>query len=339
VGPTYVPLGQLADIHIAGGPPMVRDEDGLLVGYVYVDVDQTKRDIGGYVADAKRVVADATAHGQLKLPEGYFLKWTGQYEQLEEMLARMKLVIPLTLFIIVVLLFLHFKNLVEVLIVLLSIPFALIGSVWLLWLLDYRLSTAVWVGVIALVGLAAQTGIVMIVYIDNAYERRRSAGMVRNLEDIIWAHMEGTVQRVRPKLMTVATMLLGLVPLLWATGSGADVMKRIAAPMVGGLLTSAFLTLEIIPVIYTYWRLEQLLHERLHTVDGARLRALTRAATLLGVGCAVLVAALVSRIYIELSPTLLRLVEGGAILAMVVGTIAYLALRPAARRLVWPART
>jgi Cu(I)/Ag(I) efflux system membrane protein CusA/SilA len=144
--------------------------------------------------------------------------------------------------------------------VLLSIPFALVGTVWLLYALDYRLSTAVWVGIIALVGLAAQTGIVMIVYIDQAFFRRLRAGKVRDLDDIIWAHMEGTVLRVRPKLMTVSTMLVGLVPLLWATGSGADVMKRIAAPMVGGLLTSAFLTLEIIPVIYTYWRYAQLKH-------------------------------------------------------------------------------
>ena len=156
------------------------------------------------------------------------------------------------------LLYLQFRHVTEVLIVLLSIPFALVGTVWLLYLLDYRLSTAVWVGVIALVGLAAQTGIVMIVYIDQAFYRRLRAGKVRDLDDIIWAHMEGTVLRVRPKLMTVSTMLIGLVPLLWATGSGADVMKRIAAPMVGGLLTSAFLTLEIIPVVYTYWRYAQL---------------------------------------------------------------------------------
>jgi Cu(I)/Ag(I) efflux system membrane protein CusA/SilA len=158
----------------------------------------------------------------------------------------------------VVLLYLQFRHVTEVLIVLLSIPFALVGTVWLLYALDYRLSTAVWVGVIALVGLAAQTGIVMIVYIDQAFVRRLRAGKVRDLNDIIWAHMEGTVLRVRPKLMTVSTMLIGLIPLLWATGSGADVMKRIAAPMVGGLLTSAFLTLEIIPVIYTYWRYAQL---------------------------------------------------------------------------------
>ena len=157
------------------------------------------------------------ASGELKLPAGYYLKWTGQYEQLAQMLARMKIVVPVTLLIIVLLLFLQFRNFVEVLIILLSIPFALVGSVWLLWLLDYRLSTAVWVGIIALVGLAAQTGIVMIVYIDHAFQRRKAAGQIRNLDDIVAAHMEGTVQRVRPKLMTVSTMLIGLVPLLWAT--------------------------------------------------------------------------------------------------------------------------
>jgi copper/silver efflux system protein len=238
-GPTtkrFIPLGQLADIKITGGPPMVRDEDGLLVGYVYVDIDQKERDIGGYVNEAKEVVRKASQTGQVKLPAGYFLKWTGQYEQLEEMANRMKILIPLTLMIIVVLLYLYFKNVVEVLIVLLSIPFALVGTVWLLWLLDYRLSTAVWIGVIALAGLAAQTGIIMIVYIDHALDERRRAGRLKNLADVIAAHMEGTVQRVRPKLMTVSTMLLGLIPLLWATGSGADVMKRIAAPMVGGSL-------------------------------------------------------------------------------------------------------
>src|SRR5205085_4174640 len=228
---------------------------------------------------------------------GYFLKWTGQYELLEEMIARMKVVIPVTLMIIIVLLFLHFRNFIEVLIVLLSIPFALVGSVWLLWALDYRLSTAVWVGVIALVGLAAQTGIVMIVYIDNAFERRRRAGKIRDLNDIIWAHMEGTVMRVRPKLMTVATMLMGLIPLLWATGSGADVMKRIAAPMVGGLFTSAFLTLEIIPVISTYWRYEELLWEKLAGVNEDLLNRLKLFRTALAAGAGVLLALLASRIY------------------------------------------
>jgi copper/silver efflux system protein len=333
---SFVPLGQVADIRIVGGPPMVRDEGGLLVGYVYVDIDPTQRDIGGYVSEAKHVVHEALEHGALGMPQGYYLRWTGQYEQLEKMAERMRLVIPATLLIIVVLLFLHFRNFVEVLIVLLSIPFALVGSVWLLWLLDYRLSTAVWVGLIALVGLAAQTGIVMIVYIDNAYERRRRAGKIRDLSDIIWAHMEGTVQRVRPKLMTVATMLAGLVPLLWASGSGADVMKRIAAPMVGGLLTSAFLTLEIIPVVYTYWRQEQVLWERLAELDGQRLAALELWARVQVVGWSLLVAALVAMIYVELPRGAWVAAVVAATAAIAAGLVAYLRERPTAKRLVWP---
>jgi Cu(I)/Ag(I) efflux system membrane protein CusA/SilA len=192
------------------------------------------------------------------MASGMYLKWTGQYELLEQMRARMQILVPVALVVIALLLYFQFKHVTEVAIVFLSIPFALVGSVWLLYLLHYRLSTAVWVGVIALVGLAAQTGVVMIVYIDHAFEKRVREGRLRSLEDIIKAHTEGTVQRVRPKLMTVSTMLIGLVPLLWATGSGADVMKRIAAPMVGGLLSSAFLTLELIPVVYTYWRYGQL---------------------------------------------------------------------------------
>jgi Cu(I)/Ag(I) efflux system membrane protein CusA/SilA len=206
-----------------------------------------------------------------------------------------------------------------------------------LWLLDYRLSTAVWVGIIAVVGLAAQTGIVMIVYIDQAYERRRKAGKIRDLSDIIWAHMEGTVQRVRPKLMTVATMLFGLVPLLWATGSGADVMKRIAAPMVGGLITSAFLTLEIIPVVYTYWRQEQVLWERLGELDPRRLSVLRRWSRVQGAGWATAAAACVACLYLGAPAAMwsLALVAPAALVA--VGSAAYLKARPAARHLVWPA--
>jgi Cu(I)/Ag(I) efflux system membrane protein CusA/SilA len=332
----FVPLGQLADIRIAGGPPMVRDEAGLLVGYVYVDIDQGKRDIGGYVDEAKAVVSAAVTRGALTLPQGFYLKWTGQYEQLEQMVARMKVVVPVTLGIIVLLLFLQFRNFVEVLIVLLSLPFALVGSVWLLWLLDYRLSTAVWVGIIALVGLAAQTGIVMIVYIDNAYLRRKRAGEIHTLADIVAAHMEGTVQRVRPKLMTVATMLIGLVPLLWATTSGADVMKRIAAPMVGGLITSAFLTLELIPVVSTYWRQEQLLWERLAERDSSLLPPLKRWSALVGAGAVLLVAALLSRLYVTLpGPAFTVAVLAGALMFLA-GTALYLRGRPAARRVVWP---
>jgi Cu(I)/Ag(I) efflux system membrane protein CusA/SilA len=252
-----IPLGELADVRVVEGPPMLREEAGLLVGYVYVDIDPT-RDIGGYVDDAKEAVAAAQKRGTVRLAPGMYLRWTGQYELLEGMRERMRILIPLALLSIAVLLYIQFKHLTEVLIVFLSIPFALVGSVWLLYLLDYRISTAVLVGVIALVGLAAQTGVVMIVYIDHAFIRRLRVGKIRDLNDIIHAHTEGTVQRVRPKVMTVSTMLFGLVPLLWAHGSGADVMKRIAAPMVGGLLSSAFLTLELIPVVYTYWRYSQL---------------------------------------------------------------------------------
>ncbi len=255
--PAQVMLGAVADVRVTSGPPMIRDEAGMLVGYVYVDTD-TGRDVGGWVADARRAVEAATRRGEVPMAQGSYLRWTGQYELLAQMEARMKVLVPVALLIVVVLLYLQFKNFTEVLIVLLSVPFALVGSAWAVYLLGYDLSTAVWVGVIALVGLAAQTGVVMIVYIDHAYERRLAAGRINTLEDIIEAHAEGTIQRVRPKLMTVATMLTGLVPLLWADGSGADVMKRIAAPMVGGLVTSAFLTLEIIPVIYTYWRAGQL---------------------------------------------------------------------------------
>jgi len=332
---TFVPLGQLAEIKVVGGPPMLRDEGGLLVGYVYVDIDPA-RDVGGYVNEAKEVVSRAVEKRDLVMPSGSFLKWTGQYELMEKMAERMRLVIPLTLLIIVVLLYLHFRNFTEVLIVLLSIPFALVGSVWLMWLLDYRLSTAVWVGIIALVGLAAQTGIVMIVYIDNAYERRRRAGKIRDLRDIIWAHMEGTVMRVRPKLMTVATMLVGLIPLLWATGSGADVMKRIAAPMVGGLVTSAFLTLEIIPVVYTYWRQEQVLWERLAGLDGALLGRLRTFTAVQQAGWFLLVAALASTAYLSWPRALLLAAYALAAAAILGGAIAYLRERPAASRLVWP---
>ena len=224
----------------------------MLVGYVYVDMDASRRDIGGYVDDAKRAVAR-----DVKLPPGYFLKWTGQYELLQQMQARMRLLVPLTLLLVLLLLYANFGSLAPALIVLASVPFALVGSVWLLALLGYHLSTAVWVGLIALVGLATQTGVVMVVYCDVAYRRALAEGRIQGFDDIVEATLEGSVQRVRPKLMTVATMMIGLVPLLWSQGAGADVMKRVAAPMVGGLFTSAFLTLEIIPVIYTWWRWSQ----------------------------------------------------------------------------------
>lgn len=332
-GARYVPLASVADVRVASGPPMVRDESGLLVGYVYVDVEP-ERDLGGYVADARHAVEQAQRRGELRLSQGSYLRWTGQYELMAEMEARMKILVPAALLLVVLLLYLQFKNFTEVMIVLLSVPFALVGSVWALWLLGYRLSTAVWVGIIALIGLAAQTGVVMIVYIDNAYARRLAAGRINSLEDIIHAHAEGTVQRVRPKLMTVSTMLVGLVPLLWAQGSGADVMKRIAAPMVGGLLTSAFLTLEIIPVVYTYWRFEQLVWRRAaeaapHTL--AWMAAL-RSAAMVAAGFAIMVP--LARLYLPRMP---QQISTAAIVATAVAFMAivgYAIARRPARRLV-----
>ena len=331
-----VPLGAIADVHIAEGPPMIRDEAGLLVGYVYVDTDPS-RDVGTYVDVAKKAVEGARARGEVRIEAGSYLKWTGQYELLADMEERMKVLIPIALLVTVVLLYLQFKNFTEVLIVLLSVPFALVGSAWALWLLGYNLSTAVWVGVIALVGLAAQTGVVMIVYIDHAYERRLRAGQINSLDDIVEAHAEGTIQRVRPKLMTVGTMLIGLVPLLWADGSGADVMKRIAAPMVGGLVTSAFLTLEIIPVIYTYWRNEQLLWRRLGEAASERLATLRGAAAGLQVCLAVALGGLGARLYVTAPPRWLVLAPAFATGAAALFAAFYLARRRSAHRSLSPA--
>jgi Cu(I)/Ag(I) efflux system membrane protein CusA/SilA len=244
------------------------------------------------------------------------------------MKARMKILVPLALLIVIVLLYLQFENFTEVAIVLLSVPFALVGSAWAVYLLGYNLSTAVWVGVIALIGLAAQTGVVMIVYIDHAYERRLREGRIRSLEDIIHAHAEGTVQRVRPKLMTVGTMLFGLVPLLWSRGSGSDVMRRIAAPMVGGLVTSAFLTLEIIPVIYTYWRNEQLVWSKLERWAPQRL-ALLR--VLRGVAIGGLFIALAGALVPLYVTTVPRAVTGASLasgLLAIVCVLGYVAMRP-----------
>lgn len=334
--PAQLPLGELATVQVTSGPPMIRDEAGLLVGYVYVDLEAGS-DVGSYVERAKAAVAHARDSGELSLPSGYYLQWTGQYELLAEMEARMKFLVPIALLVTVVLLYLQFRNFTEVLIVLLSVPFALVGSVWALWLLDYHLSTAVWVGVIALVGLAAQTGVVMIVYIDHAYERRLRAGQIRSLEDIIEAHSEGTIQRVRPKLMTVSTMLIGLVPLLWAQGSGADVMKRIAAPMVGGLVTSAFLTLEIIPVIYTYWRNEQLQWRRLEEAAHPQRRWLERILRALQLAVALALGYAISTLYLELPQWLADAARASTALALSLAA-AYLLVRRRAVRSLASAR-
>src|SRR6266850_971437 len=249
-----VPLGQLADIQLTAGPSMIKNEEGQLVGYVTGDM--AGRDIGGYVEEAKRVVAE-----KVKLPQGYTLVWSGQYEYMQRAKERLIYVVPLTLLIIFVLLYLNFQSVAKSLIVLLSVPFSLVGSIWLLYLLSYNLSVAVWVGIIALAGVAAETGMVMIVYLDEVYERRLHDGSMTNARDLNEAIIEGAVQRVRPKMMTVMAIIAGLLPIMWSHGTGADVMKRIAAPMIGGMVTSTILTLAVIPAIYALWRGRQM---RLH---------------------------------------------------------------------------
>ena len=242
-----IPLGQIADLVITQGPPSIADEAGSLAGLVSVAV--SGRDLRGYVEDAQRAVRE-----RVVLPAGYRLIWAGQYEHLVRAEERLKLVVPVTIGIILLLLYLNFGSLAKSLIVLLSVPFAAIGAIWYLDYLDYNLSVAVWVGIIALAGVAAETGVVMLVYLDEAYERRVREGRMATVLDLREAIMEGAVQRVRPKMMTVAAIMGGLLPIMWTTGTGADVMKRIAAPMIGGMLSSTILTLLVIPVLYALWR-------------------------------------------------------------------------------------
>ena len=242
-----IPLGQIADLVITQGPPSIADEAGALAGLVSVAV--SGRDLRGYVEDAQRAVRD-----RVTLPPGYRLVWAGQYEHLVRAEERLKLVVPVTIGIILLLLYLNFGSLAKSLIVLLSVPFAAIGAIWYLDYLGYNLSVAVWVGIIALAGVAAETGVVMLVYLDEAYERRVREGRMTTAQDLREAILEGAVQRVRPKMMTVAAIMGGLLPIMWTTGTGADVMKRIAAPMIGGMVSSTLLTLVVIPVLYALWR-------------------------------------------------------------------------------------
>ena len=257
MGGAMVPLGQLAKVVVAKGTPGIRTENALLSAYIFVDIRD--RDIGGYVADAKKAVAE-----QIKFPAGYYVTWSGQFEFMERAIEKMKVVIPITLLTIFLLLYLNFRRLTETLIVMLSVPFALVGGVWLMWLLGYNLSVAVAVGFIALAGVAAETGVVMLIYLDHAWEAVkatcRESGRSPNVSDLYAAVMEGAVERVRPKMMTVVAIMAGLLPIMWGTGTGSEVMSRIAAPMVGGMISSTVLTLAVIPAIYALvkqWRLDR----------------------------------------------------------------------------------
>lgn len=243
----HVPLEQLAEIRVAMGPPMIKDENGSLAGIVYVDV--AGRDLGGYVDEAKRIIA-----GNVTLPPGYSLGWAGSYQYLLRAKERLMMVVPLTVLLIFILLYLNFKSAARSLIVMLTVPFSLVGGILLLAILDYNLSVAVWVGLIALAGVATEIGIVMVVYLDEAFGRYEREGRLLTQADMIEAALEGAVKRVRPIVMTASAILFGLLPIMWSHGAGADVMKRIAAPMIGGTVTTTLLTLFVIPSVYLIWQ-------------------------------------------------------------------------------------
>jgi Cu(I)/Ag(I) efflux system membrane protein CusA/SilA len=243
----HVRLGQLGRIQPAMGPPMIKNEAGLLTGWVYVDTGRS--DLGGYVEDAKRTVAE-----QLDLPAGYFLRWTGQYEFLERMQARMRLVVPITVALILAVLYVNFGGLSQALLVLFSVPCAAMGSIWLLYALGFNTSVAVWVGLIGLLGIAAETASIMVIYLDQGYRRWQAEGRIRTADDLVAMALESASLRVRPLLMTVVMNIVGLIPVMIATGVGADVAKRIAAPLWGGLLSLTLLTLAVIPALYVLWR-------------------------------------------------------------------------------------
>ncbi|HEX3761379.1 MAG TPA: CusA/CzcA family heavy metal efflux RND transporter [Kofleriaceae bacterium] len=244
-----IPLSQVAEVKTVTGPPMIRSEDGKLVGYVFLD---TTRPMSDYIADAQRAVAN------LALPAGVRVAWVGQFQYLERAEARLAIVVPITLMIVCFLIFLNTRSLIETGIVLLAVPFSLVGAIWLVYLLHYNISVAVWIGMIALAGLDAETGVVMLLYLMLAYRARRAEGRLRTRGDLCEAIVEGAAHRIRPKLMTVLTMMIGLLPVLWSTGTGADVMKRIAAPMVGGLVTSFVLELLVYPAIFALWKAREL---------------------------------------------------------------------------------
>ncbi len=265
MGGAMVPLGQVAKVKVARGTPGIRTENALLSAYIFVDIRD--RDIGSYVADARKAVTD-----QVKFPAGYYITWSGQFEAMERAIEKMKIVVPVTLLLIFLLLYLNFRRLPETIIVMLSVPFALVGGVWLMWWLGYNLSVAVAVGFIALAGVAAETGVVMLIYLDHAWEhareRCRVEGRVPGPSDLYGAVMEGAVERVRPKMMTVVAIMAGLLPIMWGTGTGSEVMSRIAAPMVGGMISSTVLTLGVIPALYALvkqWQLERSLRKAAET--------------------------------------------------------------------------
>src|SRR5512135_443680 len=246
-----VPIAQLADVKLLEGPAMLRDENGFLAGYVYVDI--AGRDVGSYVEEAKKVVAS-----KISLKPGYVLQWSGQYENMIRVRERLKLVIPITLVLIFILLYMNTRSAFKASIVMLAVPFSAIGAIWLFYLLGYNVSIAAWVGMIALMGLDAETGVFMMLFLDLSHDDAKKRGLLQNLAELDEAIIHGAVKRVRPKMMTVAAAFMGLLPIMWSTSAGADVMKRIAAPMIGGLVTSFILELLVYPAIYKLWKQREL---------------------------------------------------------------------------------
>jgi Cu(I)/Ag(I) efflux system membrane protein CusA/SilA len=255
-GQRHIPLSQLATIKEVSGPSMIRDEDGMLTGYVYLDI--ADRDPQSYIDEAGQLLRKSVA-----LPAGYAITWSGNYEAMERLKDRLKVIIPITLLLILFLLYLNTRSLTKTMIILLAVPFSAVGAVWFLYLLGYNMSAATWVGLIALLGVDAETGVFMLLYLDLAYDQAKKEGRLNNLKELRQAVINGAVKRVRPKFMTVATMFLGLVPIMWASGTGSDVMKRIAAPMIGGIFTSFFLELLIYPAIYEFWKRKFVLKEKI----------------------------------------------------------------------------
>ncbi|HSP92884.1 MAG TPA: efflux RND transporter permease subunit, partial [Vicinamibacterales bacterium] len=247
-----IPLRQVAAIRTVSGPSMIRNENGLVAGYVYVDLDTD--DVGGYVEHARAAVG-----AQLPaLPSGYSLEWSGQYENMLRVRERLKIVVPITLILIFFLLYLNTKSAFKAGLVMLAVPFSVVGAVWLMYALDYNVSIAAWVGMIALMGLDAETGVFMLLFLDLSYDEAKREGRLRTLADLKEAIVHGAVKRVRPKMMTVMAAMMGLMPLMWSMGTGSDVMKRVAAPMVGGLATSFLLELLVYPAVYLLWRKREL---------------------------------------------------------------------------------
>jgi Cu(I)/Ag(I) efflux system membrane protein CusA/SilA len=244
-----IPMQEIADLKLVQGPGMIRDENGMLNGYVLVDFDTSKIDVGGYVAHAK-----AAIDRELKLPTGYSLGWSGQFENMIRVKERLKLIMPITLVLIFGLLYANTKSGFKAGLVMLAVPFSAIGAFWLMWILGYNMSIAVWVGLIALLGLDAETGVFMLLFLDLSHDEARAAGRLNTSADLVEAIIHGAVKRVRPKAMTVFAAFMGLLPIMWSTGTGADVMKRIAAPMVGGLATSFLLELMVYPAVYYLWK-------------------------------------------------------------------------------------